>query len=104
MSLYYEIHVTLHPDFAEDRLAIAQQLGNEHRFHMADLVYLKGAPDRAEGDMFFTSRTTFFEDAVNKVDQFCKALAEHGFRPIRYKIEDTILDSRIDDRLGLIRD
>lgn len=101
MSLYYEIHVTLHPDFTEDRLEEVKAIGLEHHYHMADLVYLKGAADRAEGDMFFTTRTTFFEDAVVSVDRFCEDLAKANFRVLRYKIEDTIMDSRIDDRLGL---
>lgn len=103
MSLYYEIHVTLHPDFTEERLAEAKAIGLEHHYHMADLVYLKGKADRAEGDMFFTSRTTFWEDAITSVDRFCEDLAKADFHVVRYKIEDTLMDSRIEDRLGLVR-
>lgn len=102
MSLYYEIHVTLHPDF--DRLDEAKTIADRHEYHMADLVYLKGAPTRAEGDMFFTNRKKFWEDAVTSLDRFCVDLTKEGFVPTRYKIEDTLMDSRIEDRLGLIRE
>ncbi len=97
-SLYYEIHVTIDPNF--DVIETLKELGQSHGFRMAKLLMRKNEGlTRAEDDMFFTSRTKTLEEAITKTHNFCKQLNEDGFIVRRYKIEDTVVDSKIKDLL-----
>lgn len=100
MSLYYEIHITLNPDF--DRVDELKRLAWDHSYHMADLVLMKGQRETWQGDMFITGRQDTLEASIDSVLDTVAALKAHGFQPIRYKIEDTVIDSRRDDRLQLL--
>lgn len=99
-SLYFEIHVTIAPDF--DRIDEAKNLAKPCGFHMGDLLLMKKDDERSHKDMFFTARTTTFKGAKELTRTFSALLSAAGFSVIRYKIEDTVLDSRILDKLELL--
>jgi hypothetical protein len=88
MSLYYEIHVTLHPD--SYNLKQAKEIGVENHYSF-------------DVGNTFTHRTTFYEDAITSVGNFCEDLAKAGFEVVNYQVAHTILDSRIEDRLSLVK-
>ena len=100
-SLYYEIHVTIdYPTWNvvwDDLKAMALAQG----FRMGDLFMLKGG-ERQQRDVFFTSRSREFADATRKTYDFTRSLKRAGYKVIRYKIEDTVMDSKIVDELGLV--
>ena len=99
-SLYFEIHITIAPDF--DRLDEAQKLAKACGFHMGDLLLMKREDERSHKDMFFTARAPTYKEAKHLTRGFAMLLTASGFSVIRYKIEDTVLDSRILDKLGLL--
>lgn len=99
-SLYFEIHITIAPDF--DRLDEAKNLAKCCGFHMGDLLLMKKDDERSHKDMFFTARSTTFACAKEVTEVFCGLLRKNGFNVLRYKIEDTVLDSRILDKFGLL--
>lgn len=102
MTLYYEVHVTLEPDF--DRLEEAREIAKRFHYHLGDLLLMKKDDERSHKDMFFTTRKGSNQDARWSVVRFVQELQKAGFRPIRYKIEDTVLDSKIEDELQLLVD
>lgn len=79
MTLYHESHVTIEPVF-DERLERLKQLCNEHGFRVTDLLMQK--------------RTAALE---SRMFAFVAALRDEGFKVWRYKIEDVVLDSKVDD-------
>lgn len=103
MSLYYEVHVTI--EWSNDvlnQLDGLKILAKRHGFHMGDLLLMKREEQRSHKDVFFTCRNERYVSAEKAMTDFCDALTGAGFSVIRYKIEDTLLDSKIDDKLGLL--
>lgn len=99
-SLYFETHVTFFPDF--ERLPQIQAIAKQHDFHMGKLLLLKKEDETSHKDMFFTDRKDTFDQAYTNMMVFIAAAIRAGFTPIRYKIEDCVLDSKIQDTLGVI--
>ena len=101
---YYEAHVTVEPvfnDVREGATVTAQQYG----FKLAKLLMQKrivDAPERSKYDTFMTAHGVNLEDITNRTKDLVTALQAAGLNVWRYKIEDTILDSRIKDELGLL--
>ena len=101
---YYEAHVTIEPIFddARESAAItAQQFG----FKLAKLLMQKrvaDAPEQSKFDTFMTSHSRDFEDIVNRTKELVAALKNKGFSVWRYKIEDIVVDSRIEDTWDLL--
>ena len=103
-KFYFESHVTIEPVF-ENRLDLFKTICQKHRFRVADLLMQKrknDKPERSKHDSFCTSRSKLFyqikQDTINLVLE----LKENGFDVWRYKIEDTMMDSKIDDEYGLL--
>jgi len=99
-SLYYETHVTFLPDF--ERLPQIQAIAKQYGFHMGKLLLLKKEDQESHKDMFFTDRKPSFTEAEFNMRRFIAAAKKAGFEPIRYKIEDCVLDSKIEDTLKVI--
>lgn len=99
MSLYYESHITIEPVFGEDleRLrSICQHFG----FHIAELLMQKrlhDTPERSRFDTFCSSRSVDLPVLKERMLGLVSCCQGAGFKVWRYKIEDVILDSRIDD-------
>lgn len=101
-SLYYEIHVTLAPDF--DRLEEVKFLGKKHSFHMGKLLLMKKEDQLSHKDMFLTGRTFSYYDACKVTQDLITDLKFAGFTILRYKIENTVLDSKIKDMFEVLND
>lgn len=103
-KLYYEAHVTIDPVF-DDRRAVAQQIAEKHRFRLAKLIMRKREADAeqpSQDDTFMTGHGVELNDITARTRKVVEALQRLGFRVRRYKIEDTIMDSRNVDVLGLL--
>jgi hypothetical protein len=95
-KLYYEVHVTIDPPKQED-VDHLQQIANKHGFRMAKLFKLAdGSPN--EKDAFFTYRSHVnesFEQVKSRMIHFASELEYELFKVQRYKIEDTLLDTKL---------
>lgn len=96
---YYEAHITIDPVPAEHREKV-QNLINPWRFKLAKLLMDKGVPSQL--DTFMTGHDKELENIADRVTSTVVALRTAGYKVRRYKIEDTILDSRISDVLELL--
>lgn len=99
MSLYYESHVTVEPVF-DARLEQLKFLCDLHGFRVADLLMQKrfsDAPERSRFDTFCSSRSVDLAVLETRMFGLVNACLNAGFKVWRYKIEDVILDSKVDD-------
>ena len=130
-QLYFESHVTIEPVFEYDDIECnncglclierdhaksncpgptsdidkVKQISREYGFKVADLLMQKRAEDSAERsrhDTFTTGRSKSYEDIHTRMVGLIKALQKAGFKVWRYKIEDTVLDSKMGDLLRLL--
>ncbi len=103
-KLYYEAHVTIEPVFGE-RLEEAKKLGAFYGFKVGDLLMRKREEDteeRSKNDTFMTGHGTSLTNVTFRVRRLVQMLQMNGFKVWRYKIEDTVMDSRTEDVFGLI--
>lgn len=103
-KLYFEAHVTIEPVFDHDREHV-QLLASQHGFKLADLLMQKralDAPERSKHDTFMTSHGIELTEIKNRLILLIRALKANGYKVWRYKIEDTVLDSRDNDELKLL--
>lgn len=101
---YYECHVTIEPVF-DARLIHFQELCRHYGFKAADLLMKKRAQDtetRSKHDTFCTGRGKDYEELRDRMVFLIWALQRNGFDVWRYKIEDTLIDSKIEDVEKLI--
>lgn len=106
MSFYYEAHVTVEPVF-DDALEEFKRIAAAHQFRVADLLMQKRAedtPERSKYDTFCTGRATDYVVLLNLMVSMIRQLKLQGFKVWRYKIEDTLFDSRHEDTLHLLGD
>lgn len=104
-KLYYESHVTIAPVF-DEKLVEMKAICVKYKFRVADLILKHKKADAAkpyEGDSFCTSRGVEFEDIRDRTVGLMVELREKGFEIWRYKIEDTLLDSKSGDDLFPLR-
>lgn len=104
--LYFECHITIEPVF-DERLSEAKEVGIRSGFHIADLLMRKRAKDteeRSKNDTFMTARNVNYENLEARMMQCIRNLKAAGFKVWRYKIEDTLIDSKHEDELGLLAD
>ena len=103
-KLYYEAHVTIEPVFDADR-DFAASIARPFKFKLADLLMRKRSEDteeRSKNDTFMTGHSTDYEDIKQRTISLVKQLQSYGYKVWRYKIEDTICDSRSEDVFGLL--
>lgn len=101
--LYYEAHITIEPvfDAARDRAA---EIAKASGFKLAHLLMQKRKDDTAERskhDTFMTGHGKAYHDLCGRLVICVHSLHAAGFKVWRYKIEDTLIDSRTQDVLGL---
>lgn len=99
MSLYYESHVTIDPvnDFHRAEL---QKKVEAYGFRVAKLLMQKGVP--FDEDMFMTARSADEDDITVRTIGVVRALRAADYKVRRYKIELTVVDSKIKDTLELL--
>lgn len=103
-KFYYEAHITLDPIF-DDELERCRQLCELYHFRVADLLMQKrevDTPTRSKYDTFATARNRSYDELARDLRQCCEALTFNGFIIRRYKIEDTLIDSKFVDELKLL--
>lgn len=103
--LYYESHITIEPVF-DERRDMAATICKKYKFRLADLLMKKRTCDteyRSDKDTFMTGHSQFLDDIKERTISLVENLQKEGFKVWRYKIEDTILDSKFNDSLGLLK-
>jgi hypothetical protein len=101
MSLYYESHVTIEPVF-DERLKQLKAECLAYGFRVADLLMKKRSADKAERskhDTFCTGRDKEYQPLLDRTLALVTRLQALDFKVWRYKIEDALVDSKIDDSL-----
>ena len=98
INLYYESHITIDPVY-EDGLRKFKDIAAIYNFRVAKLLMEK-TPSTI--DAFCTSRSKDYTQIVNDTICLVDALQGEGFHVRRYKIEDTLVDSKIEDKYGLL--
>lgn len=94
--LYFEAHITLAPVFGEAREAL-KMLGSNHGFRVADLLMRRargGAAVPSQDDSFMTARSVDYSDIVERTRSMVQALRACGYSVRRYKVENTLVDSK----------
>ena len=102
---YYESHITIDPVFDEARDTVAE-FASMHNFKLAKLIMRKREADAetpAQDDTFMTGHSRKFKDIEQRTKDLVIMLNTAGFKVRRYKIEDTILDSRMEDIWNLLK-
>lgn len=105
-ELYFESHVTLEPVF-DERLTLLKILAKSSGFHVAKLIMKKRkgeTPSPNQEDAFCTARSVDYNELLGDIMIFIGRLQKHDFKVYRYKIENTLLDSRSHDPHDLIKD
>lgn len=98
-QIYLEAHVTIEPIFGA-KLEEATKIAEKHNFRVAKLLMQtnrEGTEERSSKDTFMTGHSLYQHDIKIRTKNLVKALQKQGFKVWRYKIEDTILDSRHQD-------
>jgi len=99
-KLYYESHITIDPVLDEYDLNRLKKLVKPFGFRVAKLVMLKGADHKK--DSFMTARRTDWHAIYQNTKWAVNQLRIEGFNVRRYKIEDTLLDSNIEDEMKVL--
>lgn len=103
-DLYFECHITIEPVIGPG-LFFIKNLASEHNFRVADLLMQKrphDTPERSKFDTFMTGHSKDYRDIELRMKRLVKALQSAGYKVWRYKIENTIIDSRSEDKLGIL--
>lgn len=101
-KLYYESHVTIDPP-TRGQERVVQALSKEQGFRLAKLFMRKAAQEeKHQDDAFMTAHSMELDDIRTRTANLVRSLQMFGIKVRRYKIEDTVLDSRNFDELGLL--
>lgn len=104
VKYYLESHITIEPVFDERREAAAL-LAKPYNFKLAHLLMQKereATAERSDRDTFMTGHSKSRRDIIERTKQLVMVLKANGFKVWRYKIEDTLIDSRNEDVFGLL--
>ncbi len=102
--MYFEAHVTIEPVF-EERLEEVKLLSQAKGFKVATLLMQKrkeDTPELSKYDTFTTGHSTDYFDLEDRTYNLVTSLQNSKFKVLRYKIEECMLDSRIEDKWGLV--
>lgn len=101
---YYEAHITLEPVFG-DSLRELKDVCTVYNFRVADLLMkkeLEDAPELSRTDTFTTGRSDNLKELISRTEELVKDLIARRYDVWRYKIESTVIDSKFEDKLGLL--
>jgi len=103
-ELYFESHITIEPIFDENRLELFKKVIASYNFKAAKLYMLKGGEKGIPNskDSFCTARSKDYHKLCYDTHVCIIALQHLGFTVFRYKIENTLIDSKIDDKWNLL--
>lgn len=103
--MYYEAHVTIEPVLDEVGRNLVSFIALKYGFKLAELLMQKRSedtPERSKYDTFVTGHGKSYNDIRDRLKNLVQELTYAGFEVWRYKIEDTIIDSRINDELDIL--
>jgi len=96
---YFEAHVTIDPVVGADRDNV-EEIAHCNQFKLARLLMARGLPSTL--DTFMTGHATQLDLLTLRLRSLVASLRASGYKVRRYKIEDTVLDSRVADELELL--
>lgn len=104
-NLYYESHVTIDPVFDDLKYRVALT-ATKYSFKVAKLMLRRDATHSEEyiDDAFMSARGNDYQELEARTTCLILDLKVYGVVVRRYKIESTLLDSRIDDSLLLLKE
>jgi hypothetical protein len=91
-KLYYEVHVTIYPPLISEVELLIKE-AETYGFRMAKLFKVSDGTGHNK-DAFFTTRGEEYSDVYSRMVVFIQRLGAMGFIVQRFKIEDTLLDSK----------
>lgn len=103
-KLYFECHVTVEPVFDESRERLSK-IAESNGFKLAKLLMKKREEDteeRSKHDTFMTGHSKSYSDLEDRMLRLIADVTAQGYKVWRYKIEDTIIDSRHEDIHGVL--
>lgn len=100
-NLYYESHITIDPVRNSVAVTHLKRLAAVYGFKVAELIMMKGGTEPLE-DSFMTGRAKDYEELGARTASMVISLKQNHFKVRRYKIEETIIDSKIHDDLNLL--
>ena len=98
MGLYFEAHITVEP-LSGDDLNHFKMVSEIYGFKAADLYMVKdreGTPERSNKDTFTTARSDDLQDILERTQNLVWKLQLDGIKVWRWKIEDTLIDVKLD--------
>lgn len=96
VELYLEAHVTIEPVF-DGRRVSAGVIAQRHKFRLAELLMKKerdATEERSDKDTFMTGHSKSKFDIESRTRALVLDLKANGFKVWRYKVEDTLVDSK----------
>ena len=89
-ALYFEAHVTIEPTDDLWQVATLYEAAGQRGFRVADFIMRKDK----QADSFVTARGTNYDELRKKCIDMMDILVFHGFKVKRFKIENTLEDTR----------
>jgi len=93
--LYYESHVTVDP-VEDGEVDDLKEVASRYGFRVAKLLMRKGLAPSTD-DAFMTARSQDSEDIRARTAAVVEALLSDGFGVRRYKVEEAVVDSNVQD-------
>ncbi|SRR6266849_3503544 len=96
---YFECHVTINPVY-RNRLDYFKEICKKYNFRVAELLMKKRSEDTpilSQYDSFCTGRSINYMELFDNMVDLITELKQNNFKVLRYKIENTLLDSRQND-------
>ncbi len=102
---YFECHITIEPVY-DDRLQLFTSLCSTVNFKPAKLFMQKDritSPQRSDKDSFCTGHSKEYDDIYLRMMELVNKLQQADFEVWRYKIEDVILDVKLERAKCLVK-
>src|SRR5229473_8593014 len=101
---YFEFHITINPVYGIE-LYNFREICKKYNFRVAELLMKKRSEDTpilSQYDSFCTGRNVVYQKLFDDMMDLIVELKQNNYKVLRYKIENTILDSRQNDLYGLL--
>jgi len=98
----YESHVTVNPPASENERKTLEEFAINHQFRLSRLFMQKDMPSTE--DAFMTGHGTCYEDIILRTAALVSEMRDSGYVVRRYKIEQTLVDSKVCDSMRLLND
>jgi hypothetical protein len=95
--LYYEAHITVEPYMEGSKLDNSMKRACE-KFHMRVSKFLMFHEGGEQPKAFTSMRDEKFQDIYDRLFLAVNYLEQYGHKVLRYKIEDTLFDSKHGDK------